>query len=115
MVKQGTGVSTDWKKSLHQLQEKVNKLTEDKDILKAEIIILKNIRCRLKNLCRKMGWVLLTISLCMCLFDFIAAYLHGTQFSFRYQVGFGFNQIFAIAITSALGWILIITGYKGKK
>ncbi len=111
-MKQGKGVSTNWRKEHHKSQTKIN-------LMEKKITTLENInfvlRYRIGNVCRKVGWVLIGCALLLCLFDFFAAYLEGTKFSFRYQMGLGLNQVLAIAISSGLGLILIYIGYKGKK
>ncbi len=115
MVKQGTGVSTDWKQEIHNLQTKNNAMRIRLDKQESIIGSWKEIARKFQNICRKTGWGLLLLGGFMCLFDFFAAFLHGTRWSFRFQMGFGLNQVVVIAISSLVGLSLLIMGYKGKK
>ena len=90
----------------------ITKLKKDRDQWEG---IAKLLRSRIKSIFRKVGWLSIGIALVFCAFDFFAAFLHGTQFSFRFQEGFGLNQVVIIAISSLSGLCLLIFGYRGKR
>lgn len=93
----------------------IKTLHKDNATLIGIITVLKDVRRKFNISCIVLGWLSITFAFLLCAFDFLAAFLHGTKWSFQFQRGIGLNQLIVIAVSIVLGLVFLIFGYRGKK